>query len=186
MQSRSSEHGGTNMQQTYMAWLQTEPRFNRAEAWSAEQFPAASYRFFRDAGCLVCSLAVMLRHYGIETSAQEDLFDPWILNRRLIECGAFSPAADLELSRINRLYPLEYLGAVTYSGNALNRFAENGLQCLITVPGEKADRHFLALLTLLPDDAIVFDPACGEKRLSMYERICEIRAFRPAKQAPVS
>lgn len=173
------------MQQTYMAWLQTDPRFNRTEAWSEERFPAASFRFFRDAGCLVCSLAVMLRHYGIETAAYEGLFDPWILNRRLIECDAFSPAADLELSRINMLYPLEYIGAVPYSENALNRFAENGFPCLITVPGEKADHHFTALLALLPDDAIVFDPVCGEKRLSMYEQICEIRAFRPAKQTPV-
>ena len=173
------------MQQTYLTWLQTHPRFNRAEAWSEEQFPAASYRFFRDAGCLVCSLAVMLRHYGIEKEANEGLFDPWILNRRLIECGAFSPAADLELSCINRLYPLEYLGAVPCSGNALHRCAEDGFPCLITVPGEKADRHFTALLALLPDDAIVFDPICGEKKLSMYERICEIRAFRPAMQATV-
>ena len=172
------------MQQTYFTWLQTDPRFNREEAWSEEQFPAASYRFFRDAGCLVCSLAVMLRHCGIETAECEGSFDPWILNRRLIECGAFSPAADLELSHINRLYPLEYLGSVPCSGTALNRYAENGFPCLITVPGEKADRHFTAMLALLPDDAVVFDPVRGEKRLREYERICEIRAFRPAKLVP--
>ena len=165
------------MPQTYLEWLQTDPCFNRVEAWSEEQFPAASYRFFRDAGCLVCSLAVMLRHYGIEPAVQEGSFDPWILNRRLIECDAFSPAADLELSRINRLYPLEYLGAVPYSGNALKRFAENGFPCLITVPGEKAERHFTALLAMLPDDAIVFDPVRGEKRLSTYELLCEIRLY---------
>ena len=170
------------MDRTYMTWLQTNPGFNRAEAWTAERFPDAEFRYFRDAGCLVCALAVMLRHFGIEQAANESLFDPWILNQRLIDCGAFSPAADLELSHISRLYPIEYLGAVPCSGDALARFAENGSPCLITVPGEKAARHFTALLELLPEDATVFDPLCGEKRLSMYDRICEIRVFQPTKK----
>jgi hypothetical protein len=165
------------MDQTYMTWLQKDLNLNLAEAWPEERFPDAEFRYFRDAGCLVCALAVMLRHFGIEQTADEGLFNPWILNQRLIDCGAFSPAADLELSRINRLYPLEYLGAVPYSGNALSWFAKNGSLCLITVPGDKTDCHFTTLLELLSDDAIVFDPICGEKRLSMYERLCEIRVF---------
>lgn len=170
------------MDRTYLTWLQTNPGFNQAEAWPAERFPDAEFRYFREAGCLVCALAVMLRHFSIEQAANESLFNPWILNQRLIECGAFNPAADLELSHIGRLYPMEYLGAVPCSGNALARFAENGFPCLVTVPGEKAARHFTALLEPLPEDAIVFDPLCGEKRLGMYDRICEIRVFRPAKK----
>ena len=169
------------MDRTYMSWLQTDPRFNRAEAWSAEQFPDAEFRYFRDAGCLVCALAVMLRYYGVET-ADESRFDPWILNRRLIECGAFTAAADLELSYINRLYPLEYIGEIVWSRDALTRLAESALPCLVTVPGVKAERHFTALLELLSEDAIVFDPLCGEKRLSEYDRICDIRAFWPANE----
>lgn len=88
------------MNELYLNWRQTDPRFNKAEAWPAQQFPDAQFRFFRDAGCLVCALAVLLRHTGLEKEADENLFNPWILNRRLIDCGAFTPAADLELSGI--------------------------------------------------------------------------------------
>ena len=166
------------MGQAYGNWRQDDPLLNRAEAWPASLFPAAEYRYFRDCGCLVCALAVMLRRYGIEEESDGDLFNPWVLNQRLVDCGAFTPEADLELSDIGRLYPLEYLGAVPYSREALVQVAEGGLPCLVTVPGDHADVHFTALLQVLPDDADVFDPLCGEKRLGSYGRVCEIRAFR--------
>lgn len=166
------------MNELYLNWRQTDPRFNKAEAWPAQQFPDAEFRFFRDAGCLICALAVMLRHAGLEKEPDESLFNPRILNKRLIDCGAFTPAADLELSAIDRLYPIDYLGAVPYSEDALDQAEQNGLSCLITVPGKNADRHFLALLHLLSSDAIVYDPLCGEKTLSSYNQVCEIRMFR--------
>ena len=167
------------MGQAYRNWRQGDPCLNQSEAWPASLFPAAEYRYFRDCGCLVCALAVMLRHYGIEREADESLFNPWILNQRLIDCGAFSPEADLELYDISRLYPLEYLGEAPYSREVLVQVAEGSLPCLITVPGDHADVHFTTLLQVLPHDAEVFDPLCGEKRLGSYDRICEIRAFRP-------
>ena len=166
------------MDQAYKYWRQDDPRFNQSEAWPASLFPTAEYRHFRDCGCLVCALAVMLRHYGIEEEANEDLFNPWVLNQKLIDCGAFSPGADLELLYINRLYPLTYLGEEPYSQETLVRFAKSGLPCLVTIPGNNADAHFTTLLQVLPDDAVVYDPLCGEKKLSSYDRICEIRPFR--------
>lgn len=169
-------------ERTYIRWRQTEPRFNRVEAWPVQLFPDTDYRYFRDCGCLVCALAVMLRHSGTEKEEDERLFDPWILNQRLIDCGAFTPAADLELSYINRLYPLEYLGPIPYTREALVQIMERGLSCLVTVPGEHGDRHFTAPLFTTPDDVIVFDPLIGERRLSAYNRICEIRVFRPEKE----
>lgn len=162
-----------------MTWLQTNPSFNREVAWPAKQFPDADYRYFGDCGCLICALAVMLRSSGIEKEDDESLFNPWILNQRLLDCGAFSPAADLELSCINRLYPLAYLGEIPYSRESLVQIVEKGLPCLITVPGEKAEKHFTALISLLQDDAIVFDPLRGEQRVSAYDQIFEIRVFQP-------
>ena len=170
------------MENAYLTWRQTAPRFNRAEAWPRELLPEAEYPFFRDAGCLICALAVMLRHYGVEKEADESLFNPWILNQRLIACGAFSPAADLELSGIGRLYPLEYAGSLPYTREGLVQTAERGQPCLITVPGVNAARHFTALLRLIPDDAVVFDPLYGEKNLGGYDRACELRLFRPAQR----
>lgn len=166
------------MDQAYRDWRQGDPRFNQSEAWPASLFPAAEYRYFRDGGCLVCALAVMLRHYGIEEEADENLFNPWVLNQKLIDCGAFTPEADLELSGISRLYPLAYIGENPYSRKALVQFAKSGLPCLVTVPGNNANAHFTTLLQVLPDDAVVFDPLCGEKKLGSYDRIYEIRAFQ--------
>lgn len=126
---------------------------------------------------------MMLRHYGIEKAEDESLFNPWVLNQRLIDCGAFYPTANLELARIDRLYPLEYLGAVPYVRDTLVQLAQDGLPCLITVPGVNASRHFTALYALTEDDVVVMDPLFGERSLSSYEQVHDIRVFRPYKAA---
>lgn len=131
----------------------------------------------------MCSLAVMLRDCCVESEQDETLFNPWVLNQRLIDCGAFSSAADLELSDIRKLYPLEYLGEVPYSGTAMDAVKRNGLPCLITMPGNNAARHFTSLLDVMDDDALVFDPCAGERRLSTYDRICEMRLFAITEEA---
>jgi len=162
------------MKAKYDDCLQTAPQLNLAEAWPASRFPDAEYRYFRDCGCLVCALTVLLRQSGLADAA----LDPWVLNRRLIACGAFTPAADLELEYVERLYPLVYLGAEPWSREGLCRAAEKGEPCLITLPGVHAENHFTALLCLTPDDALLFDPLYGEKRLSTCGRVCGIRRFR--------
>ena len=170
------------MKQNYLNWRQTDPRFNQSEAWPSALFPQADFHVFRDCGCLVCALAVMLRHGGVEKEEDEALFDPWILNQRLIAAGAFSDSADLELSAVQNLYPLVYLGSVPYSEKALAQLVESGHLCLVTVPGQNADRHFTAFYRFLPGGASVIDPLCGERKLSSYDRVCEIRVFRKAEE----
>ncbi|MBQ3335156.1 MAG: hypothetical protein IJG85_06185 [Eubacteriaceae bacterium] len=162
---------------TNESWRQTASQFNLKEAWPARLFPNAKYRYFRDCGCLVCALAVMLRHCGIEKEEGQSLFNPWVLNQRLIDCGAFTSDADLELSFVNRLYPVEYLGEFSYSREELVHLMEWDFPCLVTVPGSNAERHFIVPLFTVTEDVIVFDPLCGEKRLSTYNRICGIRRF---------
>ena len=173
------------MGHSYLDWRQDDVCLNRTEAWPAVLFPDATYHYFRDCGCLVCALAVMLRHYGAEAETNDALFNPWVLNQRLIACEAFDSAADLELNHIDRLYPLEYVGQMPYTRSALARIAKSGSPCLITVPGKKAKRHFTTLLHVLEDDAVLYDPVCGEARLGTYNRVCEIREFRFAR-GPVS
>ncbi|MBO4459443.1 MAG: polysaccharide deacetylase family protein [Clostridiales bacterium] len=160
-------------------FLMDDPRYNREKAWPEERFPDANYHYIRDTGCLVCALAYMLSANGIEKEYDIRSFDPWILNGRLIECGAFTPAADLDLFAISRLYPLLYQGPVIYSEERLKECVDNGDLCLLTVPGQKGIHHFIALDHLLPGDASVFDPKSGMRLLSDYERVLEIRPFRP-------
>ena len=166
------------MVRSYTNWRQDDARLNQAEAWPASLFPDAEYRYFRDCGCLVCALAVMLRHCAAETESDEALFNPWVLNQRLIDCNAFSSEADLELEHLRRLYPLEYLGSTPYVWDALLDATHRGFPCLVTIPGRKAARHFLAVLHVLNKNAVLYDPSAGETMLSSYDRLCEIRTFR--------
>ncbi len=66
--------------QIYRTWRQDDPRYNVREAWPEASFPEAAYHYFREAGCLVCSLAILLRHHDIEKEADEEKFNPWILS----------------------------------------------------------------------------------------------------------
>lgn len=167
-----------NNDRSYINWRQDDPRFNEREAWPKEDFPDAGYHYFRESGCLVCSLAIMLRHTGIERETDESRFNPWILNQKLIEIGAFDPEADLELEDIPKMYPVSYLGEVPYSLEKMRRYSDEPYACLITVPGKKAAEHFTAFYRLLEEDVIVTDPLCGLQRLSQYEKVNAIRVFR--------
>ena len=169
------------MAQPYLNWRQDDARVNQAEAWPASRFPDATYHYFRDCGCLVCALAVMLRRCSLETESDEDLFNPWTLNQRLVDCDAFDSAADLELESVSRLYPLEYVGKVPCTHDALAKVATDGSPCLVAVPGKKASKHFTTLLRVLEDDAEIYDPLVGVARLSSYDRPHELRVFRFAE-----
>ena len=118
-----------------------------------------------------------------EEENDENRFNPWILNNRLIEAGAFNRAADLRLWSINRIYPLDYLGQIPYSEEIMLNLCRMDYPFLITVTGVKDPRHFLAPYKLTGDDMIVIDPAAGKRCLSEFENICELRMFRPYKKS---
>ena len=101
-----------NVTENFKKWKQYDADFNESEAWQASLFPDARYRYFSECGCVVTSLAIMLRLYDIETQADVSKFNPWILNKKFIECRAFDSAADLKLDYINCLYNLKYTGSV--------------------------------------------------------------------------
>ena len=162
---------------SYRNFRQDAPGLNETEAWPKSVFPDADYTYFRDCGCLVCSLAVMLRHNGIEKTEDEELFNPWILNRRLIDAGAFTSGADLIFAEIRKLYPLEYMGSMPYSPELLEQTVKSGSPSLITVPGIRSEKHFITPLSLISGDTVVFDPLYGEMNLREYGQIYEIRKF---------
>lgn len=163
---------------TYKKWSQNAPEFNEKEAWSASLFPNAEYHFFSECGCLVTSLAIMLRHYNIEKEADTKSFNPWILNENLIKCGAFDDAADLIMERVGRLYPLEYIGSAVYTKEKLLELYESGEPFLITVPGKRTARHFIAPDCPTEEDFVIIDPASSKTHLSEFDRACELRMFR--------
>ena len=178
------ERGGAVDEEAYREWKQAAPGLNVAEAWPAEQFPEATWHLFREAGCLVTSLAIMLRRFGVERESDPARFDPWIFNERLKAAGAFTPAADLVVSALDRLYPIEYVGSFPYSREALVRLWEEGDPFLITVPGVRGARHFIVPDGLTDDDMKLIDPAWGKQYLSQFETVCELRVFRRSASEP--
>ena len=168
--------------EVYREWTQLSEKFNKTEAWQEDLFPDAQYRFMKEAGCLIVSLAIMLRRFGIETEDNEELFNPMILNERLIAVGAFDAAADLYLKHINKLYALDYIGSMGYSDERLQMLIQRGNPFLIAVSGVRGDRHFVAFDGFCDDgDIAVLDPARRAERLSDYNTVLELRVFRKHK-----
>ena len=169
--------------EVYRTWRQDAEKFNQTEAWGEEMFPQADYRYMKEAGCLITSLAIMLRRYGLETEADEARFNPLILNERLIAAGAFDAAADLYLKHINKLYPLDYIGAMGYTRERAQMLCERGNPFLITVPGTLAQKHFLVFDGMCADgDIAIIDPAGEKTRISQFENVLELRVFRKHKE----
>jgi|GEM_PF-3299163 len=180
--ARIQQKGDCMSNEVYRTWRQDADRFNQAEAWREELFPRAEYRYMKEAGCLITSLAIMLRRYGFETEADEVRFNPFILNERLIAAGAFDDAADLYLKHINKLYPLDYIGSMGYTCERAQMLYKRGNPFLITVPGTLAQKHFVVFDGICTDgDIAVIDPAGDKTRISQFDKVLELRVFRKHK-----
>ncbi|MDO5134221.1 MAG: hypothetical protein Q4D81_14760, partial [Eubacteriales bacterium] len=175
-----TEKESTGNPEIYKSWIQAEYCYNVSEAWPKELFPEAKYTLFRECGCLVTSMAIMLRHFGIEKEENELLFNPWVFNQRLIAENAFLPSADLNIEEIRKLYPLVYIGYLPYSKENLLMVIRTGQPFLITVPGVRGARHFVVPDHLTEDDMAVIDCAWEKKFLSEFDEILEIRVFHAA------
>ena len=162
----------------YKKWKQTDAYLNEKEAWPASVFPEAEYHYFSECGCVVSALAMMLRRYEIEQQVDPTKFNPWILNERLIKCGAFNAAADLMIADIDLLYNLEYAGSVPYSREKLIEACHSEEPFLITVRGNNAPCHFIVPDYLTEEDFAVMDSASQKQFLSEFEEVLELRLFR--------
>ena len=162
----------------YKKWKQTDSEFNKEEAWTSQLFPDAKFRYFSDCGCVVTSLAIMLRHFGLEPETDPEKFNPWILNELLIRCEAFTKSADLIIRNISRIYPLEYVGTTPYSKETVEELLKSGNPFLITVPGTNAPRHFIVPDCLMNGDLKIIDCYGDNQYISDYNTVYDLRVFR--------
>ena len=99
----------------YTQWKQYDAEWNQAEAWPASQYPSATSRMMKDAGCAVTSIAILLRHHNVIMD-DVDKFNPWICNEQLKAGSVFEPDADIIWSYVTKVYPgFEFTGISTYS-----------------------------------------------------------------------
>ena len=165
----------------YTTWRQSDSAWNQSVAWPASQYPAATMRYMREAGCLVTSIAMLLRHYNVVTDSNVNNFNPWKCNEALKSAGAFNSAADLIWGSISKAYPgFQYAGNAGYSASTLYDLYSRGYACVVAVNGYG---HYVAVKSATSSASVIMDPGWGYSSLSSFRSVNQIYYFS-VKGAP--
>ena len=165
----------------YTTWRQSDSAWNQSVAWPASQYPAATMRYMREAGCLVTSIAMLLRHYNVVTDSNVNNFNPWKCNEALKSAGAFNSAADLIWGSISKAYPgFQYAGNAGYSASTLYDLYSRGYACIVAVNGYG---HYVAVKSATSSGSVIMDPGWGYTSLSSFRSVNQIYYFS-VKGAP--
>ena len=167
----------TKDKQSYRNWRQGNPYVHGREDCIRLRFQDVDPHLFTENEGLITSLAIMLRHFRIEKEEQENHFNPWILYRKLFLCKAFDSQGLLSLRAVERLYPLDYAGTMTYSQENLKAVWDTGQPFLITVSGIQGTKHYLVPDFMIRDDMAVIDCLWDRQYLSEYEKVFELQVF---------
>ena len=174
----------------YTQWRQGDAEWNQAEAWPASQYSASTLHYMSEAGCLVTSIAMLLRHYNVVVDSNVNNFNPWICNETLKAAGAFDDAADLKWNEVKNAYPgFEYVGYTTYSAANLVSLYNQGYACIVQVLGSGGYMHFVAVKSASSvSDIEIMDPGWGNTSLSSFGTIYSIFYFKatPTDRSPVA
>ena len=159
----------------YTTWRQSDSAWNQSVAWPASQYPAATMRYMREAGCLVTSIAMLLRHYNVVTDSNVNNFNPWKCNEALKSAGAFNSAADLIWGSISKAYPgFQYAGNAGYSASTLYDLYSRGYACIVAVNGYG---HYVAVKSATSSGSVIMDPGWGYTSLSSFRSVNQIYYF---------
>ena len=165
----------------YTTWRQSDSAWNQSVAWPASQYPAATMRYMREAGCLVTSIAMLLRQYNVVTDSNVNNFNPWKCNEALKSAGAFNSAADLIWGSISKAYPgFQYAGNAGYSASTLYDLYSRGYACIVAVNGYG---HYVAVKSATSSASVIMDPGWGYSSLSSFRSVNQIYYFS-VKGAP--
>ena len=163
----------------YTQWRQGDSEWNQAQAWPASQYPDATMRYMSQAGCLVCSVAMLLRHYNVVTESDVNKFNPWICNEKLKSVGAFDSAADMYWSGPQKAYPgFVYIGVASYSQSKLVDLYSQGYACIVKVSGSGGYYHYVAVRNAGSSGVTIMDPGWGYTSLSSFASKYEIYYYR--------
>ena len=156
----------------YTTWRQSDSAWNQSVAWPASQYPAATMRYMREAGCLVTSIAMLLRHYNVVTDSNVNNFNPWKCNEALKSAGAFNSAADLIWGSISKAYPgFQYAGNAGYSASTLYDLYSRGYACIVAVNGYG---HYVAVKSATSSASVIMDPGWGYSSLSSFRSVNQL------------
>lgn len=153
----------------YTKWKQTDAAWNRSQAWTRAQYPDATLRYMSGGGCLVTSIAMLLRHYNVVTDSNVNNFNPWICNEALKAAGVFNDAADLVYpENVSKAYPgFQYSGSDDYSFSKLKSRYDSGYACIVSVRNGSST-HFVAVKSISGNTVYIMDPGSSATTLSHY------------------
>lgn len=142
-------------------------------------------------GCLVTSLAMLLRHYEAVTDSNVNSFNPWIFNERLKQFNGFTSAANMYYAAVTKLYPgFVFQGITAYSASQLSSLYNQGYACIVKV--QNRNSHYVATRDASnTGNILIMDPGSGATNLSYYGGGKEIIYYKtsgtpaPTNQTPV-
>ena len=142
-------------------------------------------------GCLVTSLAMLLRHYGAVTDSNVNSFNPWIFNERLKQVNGFTSAANMYYAAVTKLYPgFVFQGITAYSASQLSSLYNQGYASI--VKAQNRNSHYVAIRDASNHgNILIMDPGSGATNLSYYGGGKEIIYYKtsgtpaPTNQTPV-
>ena len=165
----------------YTQWRQGDSEWNQQEAWPASQYPGASMRWMRQAGCLVTSISMLLRHYNVVVTSDVNSFNPWICNNALKAAGAFTSSADMYWDGVRKAYPgFVYVGSAAYSREKLASLYSQGYACVVGVNG---NGHYVAVKYADSSGATIMDPGWGYTSLSSFSSVNSIYYYSATPSA---
>lgn len=154
----------------YTTWKQGDAAWNQTEAWPKSDYPKATLRKMSQAGCVVTSIAMLLRHYHVVTESDVNQFNPWTVNNQLKANGCFDSAADLLWDTVERAFPgFSYAGSKSYSLSALTELYNSGYACLVKVNGSGGYNHYVAVRSVNGSTVTIMDPGSNATDLSSYK-----------------
>lgn len=168
----------------YRQWKQYDPEWNQAKAWPRSHFPAntESYAYMHQAGCLVTSISMLLRHYDVIKTDNVEEFNPWICNEKLKAAGAFTTGARLTFEKVSKAFPdFVYAGYEPYTPQRVSDLYNQGHALVGFVQTNSATGHYVAISDATdPNNIEIYDPDSDYTRLDQWGRVFGIVIFRPA------
>ncbi len=162
----------------YTTWKQGDSAWNQTEAWPKAEYPQATLRKMSQAGCVVTSIAMLLRHYNVVTESDVNQFNPWTVNNQFKANGCFDSAANLIWSKVEKAYPgFQFAGTKSYSLDELTSLYNNGYACLVKVNGSGGYNHYVAVRSVNGSTVTIMDPGSSATSLSNYKTRHQIVYF---------
>ena len=171
----------------FVRWKQADPRWNREEAWTEDEYPLAQGRTLAEAGDQVTALAMLLMQHGLVT---DENFTPWQCFEALQKADAFDAAGKLQWNRIENAFPRLHLeNRVEYSWMKVSALCDYGHPCILELKGRDGHLRYVTLRSAANYNVHILDPGSPDTLLTEADHpeaiyYFSIRSENPGPELP--